>query len=243
MSTTTSTLPSFINWFTKVFGIGRRDRPEELARMIAILEGMIGELDVTRKKVEDRQSYLVGKARDAGLKGDKESQQIYIAELEEISKLLSIVLQAKRFLLQVKLRLETVVEMSDVLRTIPEVLSTLQPLKPMLARIAPDMVEKVSELEKIAINIVSSTGLPNIYGKTLPKEEVDTAVKKMELEELSPPTNVPIEVIKAWLIEEVRSLNGIINLDIVSKKYNVSKEQVVLALKELEREGKILIKT
>ncbi|MEM1533312.1 MAG: hypothetical protein QW369_01395 [Desulfurococcaceae archaeon] len=242
MSTTTSTLPSFINWFTKVFSIGRRDRPEELAKMIAILEGMIGELDVTRKKVEDRQSYLVGKARDAGLKGDKESQQIYIAELEEIGKLLSIVIQAKRFLLQVKLRLETVVEMSDVLRTIPEVLSTLQPLKPMLARIAPDMVEKVSELEKIAINIVSSTGLPNIYGKTLPKEEVDV-VKKMELEDLSPPTNVPMEVIKAWLIEEVKSLNGIINLDIVSKKYNVSKEQVMLALKELEREGRILIKT
>ncbi|MCS7128260.1 MAG: hypothetical protein N3E36_03670 [Sulfolobales archaeon] len=242
MSTTASTLPSFINWFTKVLGIGRRDRPEELARMIAILDGMIGELDVTRKKVEDRQSYLVGKARDAGLKGDKESQQIYIAELEEIGKLLSIVLQAKRFLLQVKLRLETVVEMSDVLRTIPEVLSTLQPLKPMLARIAPDMVEKISELEKIAINIVSSTGLPNIYGKASPKEEVDI-VKKMELEELSPPTNVPMEVIKAWLIEEVKSLNGIINLDIVSKKYNVSKEQIILALKELEREGRILIKT
>ncbi|MEM2579128.1 MAG: hypothetical protein QXN03_02525, partial [Desulfurococcaceae archaeon] len=98
------------------------------------------------------------------------------------------------------------------------------------------------ELEKIAINIVSSTGLPNIYGKTLPKEEVDV-VKKMELEDLSPPTNVPMEVIKAWLIEEVKSLNGIINLDIVSKKYNVSKEQVMLALKELEREGRILIKT
>ncbi len=242
MSAATSTLPSFINWFTKVFGIGRRDRPEELAKMIAILEGMISELDVTRRKVEDRQSYLVGKARDSGLKGDKESQQIYIAELEEIGKLLSIVLQAKRFLLQVKLRLETVVEMSDVLRTIPEVLSTLQPLKPMLARIAPDMVEKISELEKIAINIVSSTGLPNIYGKALAKEEVD-AVKKMELEELSPPTNVPMEVVKAWLIEEVKSLNGIINLDMVSKKYNISKEQVILALKELEREGKILIRT
>ncbi len=242
MSAATSTLPSFINWFTKIFSIGRRDRPEELAKMIAILEGMISELDVTRRRVEDRQSYLVGKARDAGLKGDRDSQQIYMAELEEIGKLLSIVLQAKRFLLQVKLRLETVVEMSDVLRTIPEVLSTLQPLKPMLARVAPDMVEKISELEKIAINIVSSTGLPNIYGKASANREGDI-VKKVELEELAPPTNVPMEVVKAWLIEEVKSLNGIVNLDVVSKKYNISKEQVILALKELEREGRILIKT
>ncbi len=246
-------------WVLRLFGFKRDVRSPAIMKTVQLLNKMIGDLEVTRKRMEDRYDDLERKAREAALKGDKDNHNIFINEMSEISKFIALVIQAKKSLMQIKLRLETMLDMGNTLDMFPDIISELSTLKPLLARITPDLLDKMTELEKSVINIMSSTSLPNLYGKVEPKK--GSAIKKMDLDlkELLPPNNVPtrpatarqalsasrvsLTVIKKWLLEEIRLTNGFIQLESFARKYGVPKEAILEALHELSDEGKIVIKT
>ncbi len=243
------------SWILRLFK--RDSRSPAMIRTVQLLERMIGDLEITRKRMEDRYNDLERKARDAAIKGDRDHHNIFINEMKEISKFIALVIQAKKSLMQIKLRLETMLDMGNTLDMFPDIISELNTLKPLLARITPDLVDKMAELEKSVINIMTSTSLPNLYGKAKPKKE--TMDQHIGIEELIPPNDVPIprktyvqvarmnrvsmDVVKKWLLEEIRITNGFIQLEAFSRKYGVPKEAVIDALHQLSREGKIIIKT
>ncbi|RLG83289.1 MAG: hypothetical protein DRO40_05090 [Thermoprotei archaeon] len=245
------------SWVLRLFGFKRDVRSPAIMKTVQLLNKMIGDLEVTRKKMEDRYDDLERKAREAALKGDRDNHNIFINEMSEISKFIALVIQAKKSLMQIKLRLETMLDMGNTLDMFPDIISELSTLKPLLARITPDLLDKMTELEKSVINIMSSTSLPNLYGKVEPKKE--SAVQKIDLNELLPPNTVPakpatarqalrasrvsLTVIKKWLLEEIRLTNGFIQLESFARKYGVPKEAILEALHELSDEGKIVIKT
>lgn len=245
------------SWVLRLFGFKRDARSPAIMKTVQLLNRMISDLEVTRRRMEDRYNDLERKAREAALKGDKDNHNIFINEMSEISKFIALVIQAKKSLMQIKLRLETMLDMGNTLDMLPEIISELSTLKPLLARITPDLLDKMTELEKSVINIMSSTSLPNLYGKVEPKKE--TVTRKIDLKELLPPNNIPtktaiatqefrasrvsLTVIKKWLLEEIRLTNGFIQLESFARKYGVPKEAVIEALHELSDEGKIIIKT
>ena len=245
------------SWVLRLFGFKRDVRSPAIMKTVQLLNKMIGDLEVTRKRMEDRYDDLERKAREAALKGDRDNHNIFINEMSEISKFIALVIQAKKSLMQIKLRLETMLDMGNTLDMFPDIISELSTLKPLLARITPDLLDKMTELEKSVINIMSSTSLPNLYGKVEPKKE--STVQKIDLNELLPPNTVParpttarqalrasrvsLTVIKKWLLEEIRLTNGFIQLESFARKYGVPKEAVLEALHELSDEGKIVIKT
>lgn len=245
------------SWVLRLFGFRRDIRSPAIMKTVQLLNRMISDLEVTRRRMEDRYDDLERKAREAALKGDKDNHNIFINEMSEISKFIALVIQAKKSLMQIKLRLETMLDMGNTLDMLPDIISELSTLKPLLARITPDLLDKMTELEKSVINIMSSTSLPNLYGKVEPKKE--TVTQKIDLKELLPPNNIPtktaiatqalrasrvsLTVIKKWLLEEIRLTNGFIQLESFARKYGVPKEAVIEALHELSDEGKIVIKT
>jgi len=245
------------SWVLRLFGFKGDARSPAIMKTVQLLNKMISDLEVTRKRMEDRYDDLERKAREAALKGDKDNHNIFINEMSEISKFIALVIQAKKSLMQIKLRLETMLDMGNTLDMFPDIISELSTLKPLLARITPDLLDKMTELEKSVINIMSSTSLPNLYGKVEPKKE--STVQKIDLNELLPPNTVParqatarqalrasrvsLTVIKKWLLEEIRLTNGFIQLESFARKYGVPKEAVLEALHELSDEGKIVIKT
>ena len=245
------------SWVLRLFGFKRDVRSPAIMKTVQLLNRMIGDLEVTRKRMEDRYDDLERKAREAALKGDRDNHNIFINEMSEISKFIALVIQAKKSLMQIKLRLETMLDMGNTLDMLPDIISELSTLKPLLARITPDLLDKMTELEKSVINIMSSTSLPNLYGKVEPKKE--STVQKIDLNELLPPNTVParpatarqalrasrvsLTVIKKWLLEKIRLTNGFIQLESFARKYGVPKEAVLEALHELSDEGKIVIKT
>ncbi len=261
---TTAYQPSggLLGWITRVFRFRRQTASPAIVKTVQLLNRMIGDLEVTRKRMDERYNDLARKARDAALKNDRDNYNIFYNEMSEIAKFISLVVHAKKSLMQIKLRLETMLEMGNALDAFPDIISELNTLKPLLARITPSLVDKMAELERNVISIMSSTSLPSLYGSSKPKELAEVSREgKLDLSELLPPkepvftvksvaektavktTKVTLTVIKKWLLEEIRLTGGFIQVEAFSRKYGVPKDSVIEALRELSEEGKIIIKT
>ncbi len=247
-----------LGWLIRVLGFRRDNRTPALMKTLHLLDRMIKDLDATYNRMEKRYEDLSRKAKDAALRGDRDNHNIFLNEMNEISKFLALVFHAKKSLMQIKIRLETMVEMGDTFDLLPEILAEISNLKPLLARVTPDILDKMAELEKSVASILSETSIPNLYGTIKPKK-TETATKVINLEELLPPKK-PIEtrvalstgyragssvsknVVKKWLLEEIMITNGFLDIEAFVRKYNVSKEMVLEALSELSREGRIILK-
>ncbi len=245
------------SWLAKLFGFHRDKKSPAIMKTLHLLTRMIDDLEVSRRRMEDRYKDLAKKARDAALRGDRDNHNIFLNEMGEISKFIALVIHAKKSLMQIKLRLETMVEMGDTLDQLPEIMAELNHLKPLLARVTPDLLDRMTELEKSVANIVSATSIPNIYGSVKPvaSEQVD-----YNLSELLPPNKPPVEAraastskplftnrvsiqtIKNWLLEEIMITNGFLDIEAFTRKYKVPKEAVLEALNALSEEGRIVIK-
>lgn len=256
MSVMTST--SSTGWGLGIFGRLFRGRKSSkasmLTRMIYILDRIVDDLDASRKRMEDRYNDLAKKAKAAALKGDKESHNIFLNEMDEVSKFIALIVHAKKYVLQIKLRLETMLEIGESIEQLPAIMSELSNLKPVLAKVTPYVVEKISEFERLAAEILASTSIPSVYGKVRPENKGEGST--INIEELLPPKNMPsrqstqgvrynrvsLSLIKKWLLEEISLTNGFLIIDDFVRKYGVSKEAVLEALRQLHEEGKILIR-
>ncbi len=248
-----------LGWLIRVLGFRRDNRTPALMKTLHLLDRMIKDLDATYNRMEKRYEDLSRKAKDAALRGDRDNHNIFINEMNEISKFLALVFHAKKSLTQIKIRLETMVEMGDTFDLLPEILAEISNLKPLLARVTPDILDKMTELEKSVASILSETSIPNLYGTIKPKKTETTTNKAINLEELLPPkkpietrvalstgyrvgSNISKSVVKKWLLEEIMITNGFLDIEAFVRKYNVSKEIVLEALSELSREGRIVLK-
>jgi len=254
-------------WLARIFR-GRKDnRATALTKMVYILDKIIEDLDASRRRMEDRYNDLAKKARSAALRGDKESHNIFLNEMDEVSKFIALIVHAKKYVLQIKLRLETMLDMGEAMDQLPTIMAELNNIKPVLAKVTPFVVEKITEFEKLVSEILVSTSVPSFYGKVKPREnaKTDTTTMSIEVKELLPPKTPPkpartvqvsyvqtprqsrvnrvsLSIIKKWLLEEISMANGFLIIDDFVRKYGVSKEAVLEALRQLHEEGKIVIK-
>ncbi|MCD6488550.1 MAG: hypothetical protein J7K21_04930 [Desulfurococcales archaeon] len=246
-----------LGWLARLFRGRKSDKSPALIKTLHLLNKMIEDIEVTRKRMEDRYNDLAKKARDAALHGDKDNHNIFINEMEEISKFIALVIHAKKSMMQIKLRLETMLEMGDTLDQLPEIMTELTNLKPLLARITPELVDRMVELEKQVVSIMSATSIPPVYGKAKPSNHVKTSATTLNVKELMPPKTVPqpkavaiarnvnkvsLSTIKKWLLEEIMITSGFLDIDAFTRKYGVTKQIVLEALNELHEEGRIIIK-
>lgn len=254
----------WFSWFARLFSSRKDERSPAIIRTLHTIAKVLEEIDITRKRMESRYSDLAKKAKDAALKGDKDHHKILLVEMDEVSKLIALMVHAKKSIYQIKLRLETMLEMGNTFDQLPEVMETISSLKPLLAKVTPDLMEKMAELEKQVSSIMATTTLPPVYGKVVPKKTANGSPE--ELKELLPPqenerlekeavavgyapggstiysNNVDLETIKKWLLDEIRITNGFIDLDMFSKKYGVDRSKVIKALNSLYEEGKIVFR-
>lgn len=254
-----------LGWLARIFSPKKDGRSLAMIRTLHIINKVLEEIEITRKRMEERYSDLAKKAKEAATKGDKDHHEILLVEMDEVSKLIALMEHAKKSVFQIRLRLETMLEMGNTFDQLPEIMSVISDLKPILARITPELMERMTELEKEVSSIMASTSIPPVYGRAKPKE-LDSISSELrnELKDLLPPhnesskctlnnnvvmmevprrrSNVDINIVKKWLLDEIRSSNGFLDIESFTRKYGVDKKTVLETLNKLYEEGKIVFK-
>ena len=252
--------------FSRIFGFRSSSDPirETIAEAIAQIDRILLNIEGTINNLKEMRAEHSRKAEMFASQGKDEYQKIFLDELEHISKLLSVFNYVQMYLTRVKIRLKTLTHVEEPLRHLPGIIQELEMIKPEIEKVAPDLVTSVMEIERKVSSLISSTNLtnyplPGIHDssqintsskqvkqarKTLPPlppegDPVRPVQLVMTPEKKLANMRVSIDLVKAWLIEEIRSTGGILDISSFCKKYGVTRSQVFMALQMLEREGKI----
>ncbi len=253
MSATDTYGRGIFRWIGALF---RRNESDTLSRniydAIAVVDRMITILDGTRRALLDTQEEHNRKAKLFASEGKKHYERIFLEELKHINGILSLIEKIRLDLIRVKTRLRTIAHMERPLMELPDVIAEIRSLRPEVEKIMPNLTGLIMELEKKVEDIMVSSNLqpastnlilgqqPSEVQKMnipLPPEDIPRARGTVEVRTRK--TTVSIATVKQWVLTEVKSNGGILDISAFTKKYHVSKTIVLNALYQLEREGKI----
>ena len=251
--------------FSRIFGFRSNSDPirKTIAEAIAQIDRMLLDIEGTMNNLKEMQEEHTRKAEMFARQGKNEYERIFLDELDHIGKLLTIFNLVHMDLVRVRVRLKTLTHVEEPLKHLPEIIQELEMIKPKIEKIAPDLAMAVMEIEKKVSSIMTSTNLinPPLAGINTPQSS-STTVKKTGSRKALPPlppetepfptmkaptvrvgattgSKVSVDLIKTWLIEEIKSTGGVLDISTFCKKYGVTRSQVFMALQMLEREGKI----
>ena len=110
------------------------------------LEMQITKLDQTEQKLKQRDSVFMSKIVEATKANNQAYAKMYAGELAEIRKTNNTVTNAKLSMEQVKLRLNTVAELGDVVVTLSPCMSLIKGLRTSLGGMMPEIDASMQEL-------------------------------------------------------------------------------------------------
>lgn len=257
MSLSTSGGRGFIGWITSIFKRSPKDPiSKKIYEAISVVDRMITSIDITKRSLTQASQEHSRKARQFAEEGKKHYEEIFLQELEHIGGIMSVLEKTKVDLIRIKTRLSTIATMERPLRELPEVIEELRVLRPQIEKIMPQLTLMMTEVERKVQDIIATTNIPGSpllpynYHTELPETPVNEPGKLPPLPpESSPPVKtgsaealaspVSIGTVKKWILYEIRSNGGVLDIGSFTRKYNVSKTLVLLALRQLEKEGRI----
>ncbi len=260
MSSITNGNRGIFRWIASIF---RREQVDPVNKNIydavAVIDRMISVLDVTKRSLLDAQDEHSKKAKLFASEGKKHYEKIFLDELKHIRGIIRLIEKVRVDLIRVKTRLRTIAQMERPLKELPEVVAEIRSLRPEVEKIMPQLSAMILELEKKVEDIMISTNLPTAYNEPIQTEKivdtVDTRENSLVLP-LPPETKtaaaektmiqaqptITIGQVKKWILREIRSNGGILDVSSFSRKYRVSRTMILSALYQLEREGKIRLR-
>ncbi len=122
------------------------------------LRTTINRLDVYISKLQERDRTLFERVVEAQMNKDTARATMYANEIAEIRKITKQMLMTQIALEQVQLRLETVMEIGDVVTGLIPVLGVIRELKNVIKGVMPEMSLELSELEEDLQEVVLEAG-------------------------------------------------------------------------------------
>jgi division protein CdvB (Snf7/Vps24/ESCRT-III family) len=151
-----------------------------LENSLSILNAQIERLRLRYSEMEAKSKEYFEKVVECLVNMDEERAKIYAEEIVEIKKLAEIVKKSQLLLLQVKIRLETIVEITEVIGLIVPLTSLLTEVEDELKPIAPEIVQNLHELSVCIEEFTATT----VYNKLEPVKygELSKEAEKILLE-------------------------------------------------------------
>jgi len=250
------------NWLYRITGWfkGSRDSVSRNIRdALVVLDRMASFIDSAKKNLENMYEEHRVRAKAVAEKGKREYEEIFLEELKHISSLISMFSKVHYDIMRVRYRLETITAVEEPMRLLPEIIQELEAIKPEVERIAPELATMLLEVERKVNSVMSSSdiaSLSNMINASKGKSVKEKAVKEnlpplppseepindreaLEPEPVALENNVPLSVVKKWVLEEIKSNGGVFVISDFVKKYGVPTHVVRMALKKLEMEGYI----
>jgi len=259
---------------------------------IVLMDRMIRSIESSRKSLEMTLEEHKRKMKLSGAQ-DKELQEIIDEENRNIMGYLNLFTKVYYDLTRVRLRLETITQVQEPMKVLPEVLEELKRIEPEVEKINPQLVSLIRMIEQKVGSIqvsTNSSSVPQLYtgkytrlttsttseplvrqvdstagrqsereangaspGKTLPLPPVDITPPEnppLQAEALSLQrqseggsiNDVPVNIVEQWILAELRSKAGILDVQSFATRYRVTREKVYEALRRLEEKGLVKLK-
>jgi len=123
------------------------------------LEFQISKLEVINEKLQKKHDMIFEKIVNAQRNNKTGYANAYAGELAQVRKMKNMVSGAKLSMEQIKLRLDTVSELGDVVVTLSPCMSIIRGLAPSLKGIMPEANASMQDLSQILGDVISGSSL------------------------------------------------------------------------------------
>ena len=123
------------------------------------LQFQISKLEVINEKLQKKHDVIFEKIVNAQRNNKPSYAQAYAGELTQVRKMKNMVSGAKLSMEQVKLRLDTVSELGDVVVTLSPCMSIIKGLSPSLSGIMPEANASIQDLSQILGDVMSGSSV------------------------------------------------------------------------------------
>lgn len=123
------------------------------------LQLQISKLQGINEKLQKKHDTIFEKIVNAQRNNKNSYAQVYAGELSQVRKMKNMVSGAKLSMEQVKLRLDTVSELGDVVVTLSPCMSIIKGLSPSLSGIMPEANASMSDLSQILGDVMSGSSV------------------------------------------------------------------------------------
>jgi division protein CdvB (Snf7/Vps24/ESCRT-III family) len=145
------------------------------------LQLQISRLDETHQKLQQNHDRVFHKIVSAQKTGNEPRAKAYALEVQEIRKVRKVIGDAKLAMEQIKLRLNTVSELGDVIVTLSPCMSLIKGLAPSISGLVPEINTSMSELSNMLGNMISDSSLKT---ESIMESNQDNADTRAILEEV-----------------------------------------------------------
>ena len=166
-------------------GLGDPFLDEEAREEIKLrLEQSLNQLNAQIMKLKSKYQEMMNKSKEyfeqvveAMMSGDEDRASIYAEEIAEIRKLANMIMKTQLLLEQVKLRLETIIEVSELIGLVVPLLSLIAEVEDEVSGVAPEAASNLHELASYIQNFAETTSMINPAQPL--QEELSEDVKKV----------------------------------------------------------------
>ncbi len=123
------------------------------------LQFQITKLEGINEKLKKKHDMIFEKIVNAQRNNKTSYAQAYAGELAQVRKMTNMVSGAKLSMEQIKLRLDTVSELGDIVVTLSPCMSIIRGLAPSLKEIMPDANASMQDLSQILGDVISGSSL------------------------------------------------------------------------------------
>ena len=145
------------------------------------LQIQISRLDDTHQKLQQNHDHVFQKLVAAQKIGNGPRAKAYALEVQEIRKVRKVIGEAKLAMEQIKLRLNTVSELGDVVVTLSPCMSLIKGLAPSISGFVPEINTSMNELSNMLGNMITDSSLKT---ESIMESNQDNADTRAILEEV-----------------------------------------------------------
>ena len=124
------------------------------------LQLQISKLEETHKKLQLNHDHVFKKIVDAKMSRNESKARSYAIELQELRKVKKMIGGAKLAMEQIKIRLNTITELGDVVVTLSPCMSLIKGLAPSLSSFMPGINSSMQDMSNMLNDLMSSSSLP-----------------------------------------------------------------------------------
>ena len=145
------------------------------------LQLQISRLNDTHQKLQQNHDHVFQKLVAAQKIGNEPRAKAYALEVQEIRKVRKVIGEAKLAMEQIKLRLNTVSELGDVVVTLSPCMSLIKGLAPSISGFVPEINTSMNELSNMLGNMITDSSLKT---ESIMESNQDNADTRAILEEV-----------------------------------------------------------
>ena len=138
-------------------GLSLKNRIESSQKQLQI---QISRLEGTQKKLHLNHERIFKKIVDAKMSRNESKARSYAIELQELRKVKKMIGGAKLAMEQIKIRLNTITELGDVVVTLSPCMSLIKGLAPSLSSFMPGINTSMQDMSNMLNDLMSSSSLP-----------------------------------------------------------------------------------